>query len=214
MSMRAFVRSLPFVSLGACLLCAAFIWHMSIMGSALALQEVSGGQFEFVKVYCIGQRGSSIKLMLRKEPIEVIAYGGAVIEWSQGRIQSDTVIARLIQKGVQGKGVLGTVVSAEAMGNVSLDMRMDVEGERKAHVVGSCKRLQIDPKESLLIMTGSPQIKVSGISPEVSQALGKAGRITMSLESGELLFEPGDEQLLPEVNVQIERKPPEKTTKK
>lgn len=212
--MCTLVRNLVPASFAMCLLFTALVWRATVSENASSVSGGSGGQFEFVKIYCTGQRGSSIKLMLRKQPIEVVAYGGAVIEWSQGRIQSDTVTARLIQKDIQGKGVLGTVISAEATGNVALDMKVEVEGGRKAHVVGSCKRLQIDPKESLLIMTGSPQIKVSGISPEVSQALGKAGRITMNLESGELLFEPGDEQLIPEVNVQIERKAIERAPEK
>lgn len=212
--MCTLMRSLVPASFAMCLLFTALIWRATVSENAQSVSSGSGGQFELVKIYCTGQRGSSIKLMLRKEPIEVIAYGGAVIEWSRGKIQSDTVTAKLVQKGIQGKGVLGAIISAEAMGNVALDMKVEVEGGRKAHVVGSCKHLQIDPKESLLVMTGSPQIKVSGISPEISQALGKAGRITMNLESGELLFEPGDEQLIPEVNVQIERKEVEKAPRK
>lgn len=203
-------RNWLLISIAACCTFGAYMRHPSAPQNAVALRGAQSGQFEFVKIYCEGQRGTSIKLMLRKEPIEVLAKGGAVIEWSQGKIQGDTVVAKLAQKGAQERGIFGTVTSAEAFGNVRVDMDVEVGGGRRAHVVGSCKRLQIDPKESLLIMTGSPQITVTGISPEVSRALGKAGRITMWLESGELLFEPGDEQLVPEINVQIERKPPEK----
>ncbi|MCS7253532.1 MAG: hypothetical protein RMK18_00330 [Armatimonadota bacterium] len=201
-------------SFAVCCALVMLMWHETATENAPVFQGASGGQFELVKIYCEGQQGSSIKLLLRSKPIEVVARGGAVIEWSQGRIRSDTVIAKLAQRGVQGKGILGTIILAEAIGNVKLDIKVEVESGRRAHVIGSCKHLQIDPKESLLIMTGSPQITVGGISPEVSQALGKAGKIVMHLESGELIFEPGDEQLIPEINVQFERKPSEKVLEK
>jgi translation initiation factor IF-1 len=174
---------------------------------AVELQGGKGTKLELIKIYCQAKKDSSIKLMLRKEPIEVIAKGQAVLEWSQGKIWSEMITARLLRKEVKAKETLGTVVDAEAVGNVRLEMDLETEEGQKAHVTGSCKRLQIDPKESLLIMTGSPQITVRGISPEISQALGKAGKIVMWLETGELLFEPGDEDVFPEVNVQVERKP-------
>jgi len=174
---------------------------------AVELQGGKGTKLELIKIYCQAKQASSIKLMLRKEPIEVIAKGQAVLEWSQGKIWSEMITARLARKNTKVKDTIGAIIDAEAVGNVKLEMDLETEDGQKAHVTGSCKRLQIDPKESLLIMTGSPQITVRGVSPEISQALGKAGKIVMWLETGELLFEPGEEDVLPEVNVQVERKP-------
>lgn len=173
---------------------------------AIVVKGTPGTPFELLKIYCESKKDASIKLLLRTRPIQLIAQGQAVIEWSDGEIRCDKLIAKLVEATEEGNQKrLATLVAAEAIGNVQLNLKIEVQQGRKALVQGKCERLELDPARSQLIMTGAPQLVVEGIAPEVPRAVGKAGRIVVSLETGEVSFETGAEKVTPEVNVQFKR---------